>query len=145
MVSPSEEIRQELEKVYGKTVVDHALMPRNLGAMSSADGFGRVTGPCGDTMEIWLKVQGNTIIAATFDTDGCLTTLASGSVLTRLVTGKSVPSALRISQQGVLDALGGLPSDSEHCALLAVSTLREAIKDYLTLRKEPWKKAYRIC
>jgi len=145
MVSPAEEIRQELEKVYGKTVVDHALMPKNLGAMSSADGFGRVTGPCGDTMEIWLKVKGNTIIAATFDTDGCLTTLASGSVLTRLVTGKSVPSALRISQQGVLDVLGGLPSDSEHCALLAVSTLREAIKDYLTLRKEPWKKAYRIC
>ncbi len=145
MVSPPEEIRQELEKVYGKTVIDHAFAPRNLGAMTDADGFGRVTGPCGDTMEIWLKVKGNTIIAAAFETDGCLTTLASGSMLTDLVIGKGVPGALRISQQDVLDALGGLPPDSEHCALLAVSTLREAIKDYLTLRKEPWKKAYRIC
>ncbi len=143
MVSSPEDVREELEKLYGKTVIDHALQPRNHGMISNADGFGRVTGPCGDTMEIWLKVRGNTIVAAAFSTDGCLTTLAAGSMLTELAIGKSVTGALGIRPQDVLDALEGLPADSEHCALLAVNTLKEAIKDFLTSKKEPWKRLYR--
>jgi nitrogen fixation NifU-like protein len=143
MVSSPEDVRGELEKLYGKTVIDYAFRPRNHGMLSNADGFGRITGPCGDTMEIWLKVKGNTIVAAAFNTDGCLTTLASGSMLTELAIGKSVTSALGISQQDVLDALNGLPADSEHCALLAANTLKEAIKDFLTSKKEPWKRIYR--
>jgi nitrogen fixation NifU-like protein len=143
MVSSPEDVRGELEKLYGKTVIDHALRPRNHGMISDADGFGRVTGPCGDTMEIWLKVRGNTIVAAAFSTDGCLTTLASGSMLTELAIDKSVTGALGISPQDVLDALDGLPADSEHCALLAANTLKEAIKDFLTSKKEPWKRLYR--
>jgi len=141
MVSSSgESLPQE---VYTEAVIDRALRPRNLGEMENAHGFGRVTGPCGDTMEIWLRVEGDAVTAATFATDGCVPTIACGSLLTELVRGKTIPQALDISQQAVLDALGGLPEAHTHCALLVVNTLREAIRDYLTFKKEPWKRAYR--
>jgi len=136
-------IMADMRKVYSETVIDHAMNPRNVGDMGNADGFGRVTGSCGDTMEIWLKVRNGIVADATFLTDGCGTSIASGSMVTELVKGKSIPQAQKVTQQGVLDALGGLPEDSLHCALLAAETLKEAIKDYFALRKEPWKKAYR--
>jgi len=136
-------IRQELSKLYSETVIEHSLNPRNVGQLDDADGFARVTGPCGDTMEIWLRVRNGTISQASFMTDGCGTTIASGSMVTELVRGKSIIEAQRISQQDILDALGGLPEESQHCALLAANTLREAIRDYLMVKREPWRKAYR--
>jgi len=136
-------VKAEMRKIYSEAAIDHAMNPRNVGDMEDADGFARVTGPCGDTMEIWLKVKNGTIANATFMTDGCGTSIASGSIVTELAKGKSVSEAQRISQQDVLNALGGLPEESEHCALLAANTLREAIKDYLAMTKEPWKRAYR--
>ena len=141
--SPEELVRREMQGVYSETVIDHAVKPRNLGDMKDASGFGQITGPCGDTMEIWLRVVGDVVAAATFATDGCGATVACGSMLTELARGRSVSQALRISQQDVLAALGGLPEGNEHCALLAVNTLREAVKDYRDFRKEPWKRAYR--
>ena len=133
----------DARNIYSKTVIDHAMKPRNVGVMQDADGFARVTGPCGDTMEIWLKVSGDTIISASFMTDGCGASIASGSMVTEMAKCKSVGEAQRISQQNVLIALGGLPEESEHCALLAANTLKEAIRDYLAMKKEPWKRAYR--
>ena len=138
-----EEIMADMWSTYTKTVVDHALNPRNVGSMTYADGFGRVTGPCGDTMEIWLRVKNGTIAQATFWTDGCGTSIAAGSMVTELVSGKAIAEGLRITQQDVLDALGGLPEDSIHCALLAANTLKKAVRDYLAFRREPWKRAYR--
>jgi nitrogen fixation NifU-like protein len=135
-------IKQEMRKIYSEAAIEHGMNPRNLGDMDDADGFGRVTGPCGDTMEIWLKVRDGTITKATFLTDGCGTSIASGSMVTELAKGKSIAKAHKISQDDVLDALGGLPEESQHCALLAANTLKAAIKDYLALQKEPWKKAY---
>jgi nitrogen fixation NifU-like protein len=137
-----EAIKQEMRKIYSEAVVEHSMNPRNIGDLENADGFARVTGPCGDTMSIWLKVNGDTITDASFTTDGCGTTLASGSIITEMVKGKSVGVASKISQQSVLDALGGLPQESEHCALLASNTLKEAIRDCLAMKREPWKKAY---
>jgi len=136
-------ILEDARKIYSETTIDHFMSPRNLGDMSDADGFGRVTGPCGDTMEIWLKVNSDTINDATFMTDGCGTTIASGSMVTEMVKGKSIIEAQKISQQDVLKALGGLPEESEHCALLAADTLKEAIRDYMAMEREPWKRAYR--
>ncbi len=136
-------IRAEMRRVYSETTIDHSLNPRNLGNLEDADGFARVTGPRGDTMEIWLKVNGDTIIDASFMTDGCGTTIASGSMVTEMAKGKSVGEAWRIGQQDVVDALGGLPDESKHCALLAANTLKEALRAYLTVKKEPWKKVYR--
>ena len=136
-------ILEDARKVYSETTIDHFMNPRNLGDMDDADGFGRVTGSCGDTMEIWLKVKNGAIANATFMTDGCGTSIASGSMVTEMAKGRSVGEARRISQQDVLGALGGLPEESEHCALLAADTLKEAIKDYMLMEREPWKKAYR--
>ena len=130
-------VKAEMRKIYSEAAIDHAMNPRNVGDMEDADGFARVTGPCGDTMEIWLKVKNGTIANATFMTDGCGTSIASGSIVTELAKGKSVNKARRISQQDVLSALGGLPEESEHCALLAANTLRAATKDCLAMKREP--------
>jgi len=136
-------IKQEMRKVYSETVIDHSMDPRNVGDLDDADGFAKVTGPCGDTMEIWLKIKNGTIADASFLTDGCGTSIASGSMVTEMAKGKSIGEAQKIGQQDVLDALGGLPEESQHCALLAANTLKEAIRDYLVMKKEPWKRAYR--
>jgi len=136
-------VMQDMRKVYSETTIDHAMNPRNLGDMKDADGFAKVTGSCGDTIEIWLKVNNGTIADATFMTDGCGTSIASGSMVTELAKGRTILEAQRISRQDVLNALGGLPEESEHCALLAANTLKAAIRDYLAMQKEPWKKAYR--
>jgi nitrogen fixation NifU-like protein len=136
-------VKQEMRKIYSEAAIEHGMNPRNLGELEDADGFAQVTGSCGDTMHMWLKVKDDTISDASFLTDGCGTTIASGSVITELVKGKSIAKARKINQDDVLNALGGLPEESEHCALLATNTLKEAIKDYLAIKKEPWKRAYR--
>lgn len=134
---------EDARKIYSDTVIDHAINPRNLGEAQGADGFARVTGSCGDTMEIWLKVKNDVINKATFITDGCGPSIASGSMITEMANGKNIREALIIGRQDVLTALGGLPEESEHCALLAANTLKAAIRDYLAMKREPWKKAYR--
>jgi nitrogen fixation NifU-like protein len=136
-------VRAKMLEVYSETAVEHAMNPRNLGDMADADGFAKVTGPCGDTMQLWLKLKGDNIQQATFLTNGCGTSIASGSMVTELARGKKLGQARRINQKDVLDALGGLPEESEHCALLAADTLKAAIRDYLDMKKEPWKKSYR--
>ena len=136
-------VKAEMRKVYSETAIEHAMNPRNVGNMDNTNGFARITGPCGDTMEIWLKVRNNIITEATFMTDGCGTTIAAGSMVTELVKGKSVSQAMKIGQQDILNALGGLPEESEHCALLAANTLKAAVKDYLAFKNEPWKRAYK--
>ena len=132
-----------MRKAYSATVIDHAMNPRNVGNMEAADGYASVTGPCNDTMDIWLNVKDDTIVKATFMTDGCGTTIAAGSMITELAKGKSVSQALRTSREDVLVALDGLPEESEHCALLAANTLKAAAKDHLALKKDPWKRNYK--
>jgi nitrogen fixation NifU-like protein len=137
-----EELQKEMWAGYSLVVIDHAQNPRNVGSIQDADGFASVTGPCGDTMEIWLKVKDGTIAKASFFTDGCGTTIAAGSMVTEMVKGKGLSLAQKINEQDILEALGGLPEESQHCALLAANTLKEAIRDYLAFKKEPWKRAY---
>ena len=76
-------------------------------------------------------------------TDGCGTSIASGSTATELIKGKSIAEALEVTQDDILNSLDGLPESEAHCALLAANTLKQALRDYLSLRREPWKKAYR--
>jgi len=135
-------IIKDARKIYSETASDHFMNPRNVGNMEDADGFARITGSWGATMETWPKVRTGAIAEATFMTDGWGTSIASGSMVTEIAKGKSVSEARRMSQQDVLSALGGLPKESEHCALLAANTLKEAIRDYLAMKKEPWKMAY---
>jgi len=132
--SYKELLKNELKDEYSPVVLEHALNPKTLGRMEKADSYARVTGPCGDTMEIWLAVEDNKIAQATFGTDGCFTTIAAGSMATELVKGKELNEALQINQQTILKALGGLPEESEHCALLAANALRGALS-YLLLKR----------
>jgi nitrogen fixation NifU-like protein len=135
-------VMEDMRQIYSEKTIDHFLNPRNLGAIPAPDGLGRIAGSCGDTMEIYLKVKDGKVVNASFWTDGCGPSIASGSMVTELAKGKSVLEAQKIAQQDILEALGGLPEDSLHCALLAANTLKEAIKDYLASKKEPWKRAY---
>lgn len=136
-------VKAEMRKTYTEMVIDHVMKPRNLRSIEDADGFAKVTGSCGDTIKMWLKVKNNTITDATFLTDGCGTSVASGSIVTEMAKGKSILESQKITQQDVLDALGGLPEESTHCALLAADTLKAAIRDYFAVKNEPWRKAYR--
>lgn len=122
--------------------IEHAQKPRNRGIMPDADGYGRVTGPCGDTVEISIRVRGGKIVKCTFDTDGCGATIACGSVITVMATGKTVAQARRINQGLVLDHCGGLPPEYRHCARLAAGTLQKALADFSGKWDEPWKKLY---
>lgn len=136
-------VMEDMRKTYSEKVIDHFLNPRNLGELEDADGLGKITGPCGDTMQICLRVKDGRITEATFMTDGCGTTIACGSMTTELAKGKAVTEALKITQEDILKSLDGLPEDDIHCSLLAADTLREALRDYTFLQKEPWKRAYR--
>jgi ATP-binding protein involved in chromosome partitioning len=106
--------------------------PRNYGPMAQWNGHGRITGPCGDTMEFWLNVAEGRIAGAGFTTTGCGPSRAAGSVATELAIGRPAAEAARIEQADILAALGGLPKESEHCALLASNTLKAAIRDFLS-------------
>lgn len=115
-------------------VPDHAQNPRNHGPLNNFNGHARITGPCGDTMEFWVSVLDDTIERIGFTTTGCGTSHAAGSMTTCMAKGRSIKEALDIQQKDVLDALGGLPKESEHCALLASNTLKAACEDYLGQR-----------
>lgn len=138
-----ESILEEARKVYPERVIELFLSPRNLGPLPDPDGYARFTGPCGDTMEIYLRLEGDRIREASFVTDGCGTTVACGSMVTEMVRGRTLREAFAISPERLLEELGGLPEADQHCATLAVETLRRALRDALDQRREPWRRAYR--
>jgi len=114
---------------YSEKVIDEANNPNNVGRMNEPDGCGIITGPCGDTMEFYLKVKEGTIDDISFMTDGCGPTIACGSVTTSRVKGKVVDDARTFTDRDLIDALDGLPEENLHCAKLAIDALREAIKN----------------
>ncbi len=114
---------------FSPTAMDHALNPRNLGPLDDCRGHARITGPCGDTMEFWVELKKGRVSLATFVTDGCGPSLAAGSMATQLARGRTPAQARGITQEEVLEALGGLPPQHRHCALLAANTLRKACED----------------
>jgi nitrogen fixation NifU-like protein len=122
-------------KDFHLTAIEHANDPRNMGPLREFNGHARITGPCGDTMEFWLQVHDGKIKKASFATDGCDPSIASGSMTTCLAEGKTIDAAKSISQKEVLEALEGLPEESQHCALLAVNTLKAACDDYMEKQK----------
>lgn len=134
---------EEARKVYSEKVIERWLHPTYMGEVEDPQGTGKVTGPCGDTMHIFLRIENDTIADARFLTDGCATTIATGCMACELATGKTYKEALKISKKVILEELGGLPEESIHCALLASDTLREALTDYLASRKEPWRRLYK--
>jgi nitrogen fixation NifU-like protein len=129
MAALQEQILQEARTYFSAKVVEEFYHPRNIGVMMEPDGYGSVLGPCGDTMDIYLRLDGQRIAKAAFMTDGCGATVACGSMLTQMVEGLSLAEAAAITPEGLAAALDGLPEEHTHCAVLAVQTLRTAITD----------------
>ena len=137
-----ESIEAKMKEVYSDTVIDHVLSPRNTGSVEGADGYGKITSSHGDMLEVSLKVRSGLIIETSFNTDSCAATVASGSMITELVKGKSLSTAQNLTAEEVIDSLGGLPEGNKHCALMSVNAVRIAIRDYYDHKREPWKKLY---
>ena len=121
---------------YSEKVMEHFRNPRNVGEMKNPDGIGHVGNPvCGDIMEMYIKVENNIIVDAKFKTFGCGAAIATSSMVTELVKGKTIDEALKISNRAVVEALGGLPHIKMHCSVLAEEALKSAINDYLKKSK----------
>ena len=126
-----------MDAPYSQKVMEHFQNPRNVGEIENPDGIGHVGNPvCGDIMELYIKVKDNIIVDAKFKTFGCGAAIATSSMVTELVKGKTVDEALKISNRAVAEALGGLPKIKMHCSILAEQALRSAIDDYLKKSKK---------
>jgi len=122
---------------YTEKVKDHFMNPRNVGEIKDADGVGTVgNATCGDVMSIYIKVKDNKIADIKFKTFGCAAAIASSSIATELVKGKTLEEAEKLSRDDVANELGGLPAVKMHCSNLASDALREAIKDYKKKNKK---------
>lgn len=123
--------------MYNEKVIDHFNNPRNVGELSDADAVGE-TGSfkCGDTMTLYLKVKDGRITDVSFQTYGCGAAIASSSMLTELVKGKTLEEALQVSNEDVARALGGLPPLKLHCSNLAADALQNAVADYRRRREQ---------
>lgn len=124
-----EEILKREQALYSARVLEEARHPKNLGRLNHPDAHALVQGWCGDTMEIYLRLDGEWIQEATFMTDGCGPTVACGSILTTMAQNLTVDEASKIKPEDLLAALDGLPEENAHCAELAVCTLHEALAD----------------
>jgi len=123
-------IEYDEEKTYSKVVISEYRNPSNFGILNDPNSTGEIKGPCGDTMKITLDIKNGSILKARFWTDGCGATIACGSMLTKIIKGKSLQEAHDISSSRLLKALDGLPIEHHHCTILAINTLQEAIKNY---------------
>jgi nitrogen fixation NifU-like protein len=122
--------------LYNQTVMDHFMNPRNMGDVKDADGIGEVgAAACGDIMKISLKIKDGKIEDARFKTFGCGSAIASSSMATELIKGRTIAEAMNFSNQEVVDALGGLPPVKIHCSVLAEEALKAALEDYV--KKHP--------
>jgi nitrogen fixation NifU-like protein len=123
---------------YSERVMEHFTNPRNVGEIADASGIGTVGNPvCGDVMKMYLKIEKEVIVDVKFKTFGCGAAVATSSMVTEMVKGKTISQALEITNQAVAEALGGLPPKKMHCSVLAEEALRSALKDYYKKQGQP--------
>ena len=117
--------------LYSEVVMDHFMHPRNVGVIEDASGVGQVgNAKCGDIMKIYLKIENDIIVDVKFETFGCGSAIASSSMATEMIKGKSIQDALKLTTQAVCEALDGLPAAKVHCSVLAEEAIKTAQKDY---------------
>ena len=132
------QIMGKIRKQYSEVVIDHWQNPRNFRKIQNPDGYTKVTGPCGDTMEMFIKVKNEKISECGFQTDGCASSIVCGSVATELVQNKPLTQAFGVIRADeILKILGGLPESDVHCAQLAAETMRRALTDCFSQKKSP--------
>ena len=123
--------------LYSEKVMDHFRNPRNVGKIDDADGVGEVgNAKCGDIMKIYIKVDNNIITDVKFNTFGCGSAIASSSMATEMIKGKSLDDALELTNKAVAEALDGLPAHKMHCSVLAEEAIKAAIDDYKEKHKD---------
>ena len=117
--------------LYSDIVMDHFMHPRNVGEIENPDGVGQVgNAKCGDIMKMYLKIRDNVIQDVKFETFGCGSAIASSSMATEMIKGKTIDEALAVTNRQVVEALGGLPAHKLHCSVLAEESIKSAIKNY---------------
>ena len=117
--------------LYSEVVMDHFMHPRNVGVIENADGVGEVgNAKCGDIMKIYLKIENDIIVDVKFETFGCGSAIASSSLATEMIKGKSIAEAMTLTNKAVAEALEGLPAAKMHCSVLAEEAIKNALKDY---------------
>lgn len=126
--------------MYSEKVMDHFMNPRNVGVIEDANGVGEEGNPsCGDIMKMYLKVENDVVVDAKFQTFGCGAAIASSSMATEMIKGKTLEEAWQLSNKVVAEALDGLPAIKMHCSVLAEETIHKVINDYLVKNgREPW-------
>lgn len=125
--------------LYTETVMDHFTHPRNVGEIPDADGVGEVgNAKCGDIMKMYLKIKDDRIEDVKFETFGCGSAIASSSMATELIKGKTIEEALAVTNKQVVDALGGLPAYKLHCSVLAEESIKAAVKNYYDRNNVPY-------
>jgi len=120
-----------MSSLYEQILEASEMRPKNMGSMRDANAHAKVTGPCGDTVEMWLRIDGNRIRKITFITDGCEPSIACSSVAATLAEGKKPEQARKISPTEILKAAGDIPADHHHCATLAAGTIESALIDWM--------------
>jgi len=126
--------------MYSKKVMDHFMKPRNVGEIKDADGVGEVGNPvCGDVMTFYVRVKNGIITDVRFKTFGCGAAIAVSSIVSEMAKGKTVEEAMNITNESVVDELGGLPPLKLHCSNLGADALRKALGNYLAKKKEKKK------
>ena len=127
--------------LYSEKVMDHFMHPRNVGVIENADGVGEVgNAKCGDIMKIYLKIEDEIIKDVKFETFGCGSAIASSSMATEMIMGKSIHEALELTNKAVAEALDGLPAHKMHCSVLAEEAIKNALKDYFDKNNIPYDK-----
>ena len=125
--------------LYTETVMDHFTHPRNVGEIPDADGVGEVgNAKCGDIMKMYLKIKDDRIEDVKFETFGCGSAIASSSMATELIKGKTIEEALAVTNKQVVEALGGLPAYKLHCSVLAEESIKAAVKNYYDRNNIPY-------
>ncbi len=128
--------------LYTDTVMDHFMNPRNVGELQDADGVGEVgNAKCGDIMKMYLKIKDDRIEDVRFETFGCGSAIASSSMATEMIKGKTLEEALALTNKEVVDALGGLPAHNLHCSVLAEEAVKSAIQDYYEKNNIPYDRS----
>jgi nitrogen fixation NifU-like protein len=121
-----------LLSIYTKKVIDYGARQPNCGRMERPGAYAKVTGSCGDTVEMFLRIQQGRVVAASYETDGCITSHAASAATAELACGRTLAECFLITKEAVLEFLGGLPEESDHCAKLAAMTLHQALRNYQT-------------
>ena len=124
------ELDKDAEAIFSKRVIEEYKNPQNVGIIEAPDGYSSTSGSCGDTIEIYLKIEGDIVTNIKFMTDGCGTTIACGSMGTKMAKGKTLAAIKQMKDEDLITALDGLPDENLHCVRLMMGTLHRAVHEY---------------